>query len=273
MEGGNPRFGSRGVFSLPNIAVLRPASEFSSKTRLCFQHGLGLPPQDPACAVRLRSLPSFPQQHREFLLVSKQKPSKLAKSFTKTIKTCSHYLSARVGECAEHCGNLSAQFGKMPSEPSDTFAQFGMKPSEASDASAHIGKMPSEASDGFAQVGMMPSEPSDTSAQFGKMPSEPSDASAQFGKMPSEVSDASAQFRNTLSEVSDTFAQFRKMPSETSDTSTQHCEGKIHRIKTSVAHVAEQNSKGVMKKARTARADFFHDKFPLETCIFNAHSA
>ena len=105
----------------------------------------------------------------------------------------------------------------------------------------------------------MPSEASETFARFGKRPSETSDGFARFGIMPSEPSDTSAQFRNTLFEVSDFFAQ--------------HCEGKIHRIKTSVAAAtATYYNKGVMKKARTARADFFHDKFPLETCIFNAHS-
>ena len=117
----------------------------------------------------------------------------------------------------------------------------------------------SEVSDMSAQVGKMPSEVSDTSARFWKKPSESSDAPAQVGKVQSEPSDTSAQFRNTLFEVSDFFAQ--------------HCEGKIHRIKTSVAAAtATYYNKGVMKKARIARADFFHDKFPLETCIFNAHS-
>ena len=41
---------------------------------------------------------------------------------------------------------------------------------------------------------------------------------------------------------------------------------------TSAQVAAEQNSKGLMIKARTDGADFYHVKFPLETCIFNAHS-
>ena len=44
-------------------------------------------------------------------------------------------------------------------------------------------------------------------------------------------------------------------------------------MESTVAQVAaEQNSKGLMIKARTDGADFYHVKFPLETCIFNAHS-
>ncbi|MBD5435546.1 MAG: hypothetical protein HDR36_03380 [Treponema sp.] len=44
-------------------------------------------------------------------------------------------------------------------------------------------------------------------------------------------------------------------------------------LESTVARVAaEQNSKGLMIKARTDGADFYHVKFPLETCIFNAHS-
>ena len=143
---------------------------------------------------------------------------------SKTIKTCSHY--------------LSAQFGKMPSETSDTFARFGIMPSEASETFARFGMMPSETSDTSARIWKMLSETSDTSAQFGKMSSEPSETFARFGKMPSEVSDTSAQFGMMPSEPSDTFAQVGEVLSEVSDTSAQHCVGKIHRIKTSVAQVA-----------------------------------
>ena len=53
MEGGTPSTSEAGVSSL--------------QTTHFPQHGLGLPPQDPACSVRLRSIPSF-----------LRKPSKLA---------------------------------------------------------------------------------------------------------------------------------------------------------------------------------------------------
>ena len=45
-----------------------------------------------------------------------------------------------------------------------------------------------------------------------------------------------------------------------------------HLESTAAQVAAEQNSKGLMIKARTDGADFYHVKFPLETCIFNAHS-
>ena len=186
------------------------------------------------CGLRRRAKPcltSFPtensQSFRKNSCYFPQSPSKItidnrlllnkykfgAKNFLPTIDGAQSEVS-----------DTSARFWKMPSETSDTSTHIGKVSSEASDASAQFEIMQSEASDASARLGIMPSEASDTSAQFGKRPSETSDGFARFGIMPSEPSDTSAQFRNTLFEVSDFFAQ--------------HCEGKIHRIKTSVAHVA-----------------------------------
>ena len=189
MEGDNPSTRKRGGVSLPNIAGLRPASEFSSKTR-------------EGIYENLKNSCYYPQDPAKSQLIISRYPNK----YKFSVK---NFLPAIDGVSSE-VSDTPAQFRKMQFGTSDTFAQFRKMLSEASDVSAQFGKVPSEVSDTSAQFGNKPSETSDTSAQFGIMPSEASDTSAHIGKMQSEASDTSAQFGIMPSEPSDAFAQVGK---------------------------------------------------------------
>ena len=96
----------------------------------------------------------------------------------------------------------------------------------------------SEVSDGFIATDKAQSETSDRFAATDKVQSEASDGFTAFNKVLSEPSDTSTATDKVLSEASDVSTATNNILSETSDPSAQHCAEKIHRIKTTAAHVA-----------------------------------